>query len=301
MSSSALELVLGPLLFNWPAERVRSFYARMADTPIRRVYLGEVVCGKREPLLAAALAESAERLQQAGKEVVWSTLALPGTPRERRLMRELVSGAGLVELNDLSGLMHLDSGAPFVAGPLLNVYNEATAQELASRGCVRLCANVELPLASISAIARACPGLDIEVFAYGRLPLALSARCYHARAHGLHKDNCQFVCDRDPDGLTVRTVEGAAFLAVNGIQTLSHGVQLVDAEAAELREAGVTALRLSPHSGNMPAVVAAFHRFAEGGGSPHELQAAVASAEPPGPLVSGYLHGAAGMRPITPA
>ena len=61
MSPARIELTLGPLLFNWPADQVRDFYARMADEPaLERVYLGEVVCGKRAPLLAEALLDSAE-------------------------------------------------------------------------------------------------------------------------------------------------------------------------------------------------------------------------------------------------
>ena len=83
--SGPMELAIGPLLFNWAPDRVETFYARIADeAPVKTVYLGEVVCGKRQPLLQHALARSAERLQAAGKTVIWSTLALPTTPRERR-------------------------------------------------------------------------------------------------------------------------------------------------------------------------------------------------------------------------
>lgn len=296
MITAPLTLTLGPLFFNWSADQVDAFYGRIADeAPIDRVHLGEVVCGKRAPFLDAALARAAERLERGGKAVVWSAPALPATPRERRAARDLVAAAGLVELNDLSGLAHLAPGAAFVAGPLLNVYNEMAARELVRRGCVRLCANVELPLAAIAAIAGACPGLELEIFAYGRLPLALSGRCYHARAHGLHKDACQFVCDRDPDGRAVRTLDGDPFLAMNGVQTLSHGVQLADIAPESLRAAGVGALRLSPQTGDMGAVIAAFRRFADGAATPADLRAAVAAAGPPGPLVNGYLAGRAGM------
>lgn len=298
--SGRLEITVGPLLFNWPAEAVRTFYRRVADDPaVDRVYLGEVVCGKRGPLLADALAESAEALEAGGKTVVWSTLALPANRRELRASAALVEAGGPVEINDISALARASTGAPagtpFVAGPFLNVYNEAAARELMRRGCVRLCANIELSLGAVAAIARGCPGLEVELFAYGRLPLALSGRCYHARLHGLHKDACQFVCERDPDGLAVATVEATPFLAMNGVQTLSHGVHVVDVEPARLREAGVGALRLSPHTGDMAAVSAAFRRFADGRSSPPELRAALAAAGPPGPLVNGYLHGARGL------
>lgn len=297
-----IEVTLGPLLFNWPPDHVQDFYARMADeAPLDRVYLGEVVCGKRAPLLADHLAQAAERLARAGKTVVWSAPALPATPRERRAARELIVGADLVELNDIGGLGDLGPGARFVAGPLLNLYNAAAAAELARRGCVRVCANVELSLDAIGAMASACPGLEFELFAFGRLPLALSGRCYHARAHGLHKDSCQFVCDRDSDGMPVQTIEGVPFLAVNGVQTLSHGVHVADAPPQALGKAGISALRLSPQTADMVAVATAFRRFADADLDAVGLRAAVARAAPPGPLVNGYLKGAPGMHEIPSA
>lgn len=296
MSDAHIEIVLGPLLFNWSAERIADFYAAVAEeSDLDRVYLGEVVCGKREPFISGPLAEAAERLARAGKTVVWSTLALPTTPRERRGVAQLAGGEGLVEINDISALAHRQSRAAFVAGPLLNIYNEAAARELMARGCVRLCPNVELSLPAIGRLAQACPGLEIELFAYGRLPLALSGRCYHARVRGLHKDSCQLVCDRDPDGLAVRTLEGQDFLAVNGVQTLSHGTQVADLPIAELRAAGVGALRLSPHTGDMLKVIAAFRGFSQGRLSPQDLADRIREAGPPGPLVNGYLHGRAGV------
>ena len=293
-----IQLTLGPLLFNWAPDRIRDFYARIADeAPVDRVYLGEVVCGKRAPLIDAALADAADRLTQAGKTVVWSTLGLPALKRDRKAIAALSAEQEmLVEINDISGLR--GRTGPFVAGPLLNIYNEGAARELMTRGCVRLCANVELSLEAVSAIAAACPGLEIELFAFGRLPLALSGRCYHARHHGLHKDACQFICDRDPDGLALRTLDGREFLAVNGVQTLSHGVQLIDAAPATLRAAGVRALRLSPHTSDMVAVAAALRDRADGRIEGAELAARVRASGPPGALVGGYLRGEAGLGSI---
>ena len=293
-----IEIALGPLLFHWPADRIRDFYARMADcAAVDRVYLGEVVCGKRAPLVDHALAEAAERLTEAGKTVVWSGLALPATLRDRKAIKVLSAETdALIEINDVSALK--DRVGPFVAGPLLNIYNEGAAQELIARGCVRLCANVELSLAAVGAIAAACPGLEIELFAFGRLPLALSGRCYHARSHGLHKDACRFVCDQDPDGMDLRTLDGRAFLAVTGVQTLSHGVQLADLPPDDLRTAGVTALRLSPHHMDMAQVAEAFRGFLDGRMDAAALYEAVAQAKPPAPFIGGYLRGQAGVEPV---
>ena len=260
------------------------------------VYLGEVVCGKRQPLLQDVLARAADRLEAAGKTVIWSTLAIPSTPRERRLAAELAADPDhLIEAGDMSAVWSR-APAPFVAGPLLNVYSAPAAAELVRMGCVRLCANIELPLTSIAEIAQACPGLELELFAFGRLPLALSSRCAQARMEGLHRDACRYVCDHHPDGMDVATIEGKDFLAINGLQTLSHGCQLVDVELEALKQAGVSVLRLSPHSLDMIAVSNLFLEFSTGRIMAEELALKIEPLGPPGPLVSGYLHGMAGAR-----
>lgn len=295
---SPISLALGPILYHWPADKVRDFYAAIADeAPVERVYLGEAVCGKRIPRLRKAMDVAAQRLARAGKEVVWTSLAMPATPGERRVQAGLLGvGESLVEINDVSGLMQLSSGRPFVAGPLLNIYNEAAAAELMNRGCVRLCGNVELSLEALGAIHRAVPTLELELFAFGRLPLALAGRCHHARLHDLHKDSCQFVCERDPDGLDVRTLEGAPFLALNGVQVVSHGVQLASPPVDELSAAGLTALRLSPHDLDMVEVARAFRAYADGDLDGEALRARLQRLGPPGEFVDGYPRGLAGWR-----
>lgn len=291
-----MEIALGPLLFHWAPDRLAAFYEAIAAEPaIDRVYLGEVVCGKRSPLTEHALAAAAERLAEAGKTVVWSGLALPATVRDRKAIAALSQTPDLIEVNDVSALPAREG--PFVAGPLLNAYNEGAVEELARLGCVRLCPNVELSLEAIGEIAARRPGMEIELFAFGRLPLALSGRCYHARSHGFHKDACQFVCDQDPDGMTLRTLEGEPFLAVNGVQTLSYGIQMPDCSVAELRAAGVSALRLSPHTGDMTAVARAFRAYADNSLTARELAEDVGAVVSSTPFVSGYLHGQAGIAP----
>lgn len=297
-----MELTLGPLFFNWPAERLRTFYARIADeAPVDRVYLGEVVCGKRAPLLAEALLDAAERLARGGKEVVWSTLALPASRRDRKANSSLAADGGeLVELNEFGGLTQR-AGQRFVAGPFLNVYNESAAEALARRGCVRWCPPVELPLAWISTVAHAVPSLEVELFAFGRVPLALSGRCYHARAHGLNKDSCQFVCERDPDGMDVKTLDAQPFLAVNGVQTLSHAVQVVASTPQALRAAGISALRLSPHDVDMVRAAELFRDFLDERSGADALTAGLKALGLPGGLANGYLSGEAGHRWTVPA
>jgi collagenase-like PrtC family protease len=216
-------LTLGPTLFNWQPERWRDFYVRIAEeAPVDLVYLGEVVCAKRAPLFAPYFPEVAERLAAAGKSIVFSTLAEVVLKYDRQLVEQICAAEDtLVEANDGSALLHL-RGRPHHVGPFVNVYNERTAAFLARGGARNFCLPVEMPAAAIHALCEGTRDLDatIEVQVFGRVPLALSARCYHARAHGRTKDSCQFVCDNDPEGLELDTLDGRPFLAVNGIQTL---------------------------------------------------------------------------------
>src|SRR3546814_4678787 len=48
--------------------------------------------------------------------------------------------------------------------------------------------------------------METEVFAYGRMPLAFSARCFTARHRNIPKDNCQYVCMDHPDRSEERRV-----------------------------------------------------------------------------------------------
>ena len=94
------EITLGPVLFHWPAEAKRDFYFRIADeAPVSTVYLGEVICSKREPYFAPHYGQVAERLTRAGKTVVFSTLAEAMIQRERRMIAELCGQDGFPVLH----------------------------------------------------------------------------------------------------------------------------------------------------------------------------------------------------------
>lgn len=291
-----IELALGPCFFNWSADQFADFYARIADeAPVERVYLGEVVCGKRMPFTDKVWPEAIERLQRAGKTVVLSTLATPATVRERKILTEIASYDMPIEINDLTALEARD-GRPFVAGPFLNVYSETALQLLAKRGATGWCPPVELPLAQITATAAACPQVGVELFAFGRLPLAVSSRCYHARAHGLSKDSCQFVCDKDADGMAVDTLDGQRFLAANGIQTLSHACQAVTLDGDQLASANIGRLRLSPHTVDMVAVANLYRALLDGAMSADEAACGLEQMALPGGPCNGYLTGDPGWK-----
>ena len=218
-----MQLSLGPVLYNWAPDRWRDFYFRIADeAPIDVVSVGEIVCSKRSPFFAEHLPDVIERLRHGGKQVLVGSLILVSLRRERRQTRELCEAHdALVEVNDLTCLRSIKD-RPHAIGPFVNIYNERSAEFHVRQGATRICLPPELPLSSVAVIAAAVPQATVEVFAFGRVPLAISARCYHARLHNLSKDNCRFVCEKDPDGLALKTLDQQNFLAINGVQTLSH-------------------------------------------------------------------------------
>jgi collagenase-like PrtC family protease len=260
-----MQLTLGPVLFNWKPEEWRDFYFRIADeAPVDTVVVGEVVCSKRQPFLEEHIPAVVERLAGAGKKVLMGSLVLMSLPRERKAMAELAADDGfMMEVNDLTCLGMI-GGKPHAIGPYVNIYNEATAAYFASRGATRICLPPELPLSAIRSISSSLPEVTFEVFAFGRVPLAISARCYHARLNKLSKDNCKFVCEQDPDGLAVTTLDDEPFLAMNGVQTLSYTCASLLGDIDKLKDAGARALRLSPQQCDMVAVAQLFRDTIDG-------------------------------------
>ncbi len=290
----AAKLTLGPLFFYWGAERWRDFYFRVADeAPVDTVCLGEVVCAKRWPFLAPVVPAVVARLRRAGKEIVFSSLILIRDEDDLSPIAEAADEDDLVEANDVAALAVFE-GRRHVIGPFVNVYNEGTLGYLAARGAVRVCLSAELPRESMATLAAACD-VPLEVQIFGRLPLAISARCYHARAHGRSKSACRFVCIEDTDGMSVNTLDGAPLFAVNGVQTLSHAYGNLLGEIAALRQMGTTRFRLSPHSADMAAITQIYRDCLDGRTDPDEASAQLSELMPNAQFANGFFHGTPGM------
>ncbi len=290
-----MDLTVGPNPFFWDAASWRDFYARLADeAPVDRVVLGELVCSKRLPFYQAEIPAAVERLRAAGKAVALTSLALITLKRERSLTAELAATGLEVELGDLTALAHLPEGAAFSVGPLVNVYNEGTLGWLAARGATRICLPPEVQPGPLAVLAQSSP-VPLEVWGWGRLPLAISARCYHARLHDRAKDNCRFVCDQDPDGRPVDTLDGQRFLAVNGVQTLSAACASAAHALPRLRAAGVAGLRLQPQPEGFVEVCALFRALTEGRIEAAEFDARARPLAPGGRFCDGFLTGTAGV------
>ena len=290
-----LKLSLGPLQYYWPRAATFKFYEQIARTAIDIVYLGETVCSRRHELRLADWLEIADRLTDAGKQPVLSTLVLVESGLDVGTLRRIVeNGRYAVEANDM-GAVHALDGMPFIAGPHLNIYNAPTLKLLADLGATRWVIPLEMGREGLAQILQDKPaGLETEVFAYGRMPLAFSARCFTARHRNLPKDNCEFSCLEHPDGLLLQTRENSDFLVFNGIQTQSAKVCNLLDQLSVMQAIGVNVARISPQAQHNERIIDAFDRVRHGRMLPDEAMTAVQEWMPDQPC-NGYWNGKPGM------
>jgi hypothetical protein len=208
---TGIELTVGPLLV-LVAARTRCW----TSTPSGRragadIVLGELVCSRRNDFKHEDWLALARDLRAAGKDRgaghhgagdERGRAAQPaprlrtGRVRGRGRRRRCAGGAGALRANgrNLSSL-----------GPHLNVYNRRRAgraraarrRHLGGAGGAGARRRGAHQPAALSRPAARCT----EVFGFGRMPLAFSARCFTARHYRLKKDDCEFRCRDDADGL----------------------------------------------------------------------------------------------------
>lgn len=290
------KLTLGPILFNWTPQEKRDFYFKIADeTSIDIVYVGEVICSKRMPVFTPHIHEIIERLQKGGKEVIYSTLSLLMDQNELTELRETVEEEQvLIEANDLA-CTNLLAGKSHCIGPLVNVYNEYALLSLARKGAIRVAVQPELPKQSIAALSRV-DIIPLEVQVFGRLPLAISARCNHARAYKRQKKNCELICNKDPDGMDIYTLDHAPFLVLNGLQTMSFTYRNLICELHELQEMGINYFRLSPHTTDMLTVANLFRNVLDNKLDPNEANDKLNQLMKDVTFSNGFYHNTEGHR-----
>lgn len=287
-----MKLSLGPVLFYWDRQKTLDFYADMASQPLDVIYLGETVCSKRRSIgLDDWIGLARDLAGASSAQVVLSGLTLVEAASELSALRRLCdNGELLVEANDMGAVHYLSQKRlPFVGGPALNLYNGHALAELVGSGMIRWVPPVEMSGAMIRSARDQLERLDvavpeIEIFAYGHLPLAYSARCFTARAENRPKDDCQFCCQNYPEGIPLLSQEGEALFTINGIQTLSASVSNLLADYPALQASGAALLRLSPRAAGMTEVIAAFDAVRNGALPPLAVEGC-----------NGYWHGQPGM------
>jgi collagenase-like PrtC family protease len=299
-----MALTVGPVLYHWTRDALMQFYAEIADSTADAVVIGEAVCARRRELRLEDWLSLGRELATAGKEVVLAAQALIETEADLRLLER--QGAQLefaVEAGDASTLQLLAGRVPLVLGHHLNIYSRQALKEHADLGVRHWVAPVELALDAMARINppqdRVCrpdgAPLSTEAWAFGRMPLALSARCVTARHHRVPKDDCGFRCLADEDGLLLSSTEDKPFLVLNGTQTQSATVHSLLGDATALRAAGVSRLRLSPCAHGFAQVLADFEAVMNAGESDAGRGSRWIAAGVPGPLSNGYARRLPGM------
>ena len=297
-----MKLSLGPLQYYWPKTTVFDFYEAMAATAVDVVYLGEVTCSRRHELRFSDWLDVAALLRSAGKEVVLSTMVLLESGADVGAMHKITAQTDFpVEANDMGAVQSLHGAQRgFVAGPHLNIYNQPTLEWVHGMGATRWVAPLEMPRADLALMQATRPsGMQTEVFAHGRLPLAFSARCFTARHCNLPKDDCQFRCIDHPDGLMLKTREDQEFLVINGIQTQSAKVHSLIDVWDDMAALGVDFARISPQAQHTAEVVGLFdavRRQALSGAQAREALLPLLPAED----CNGYWHGQTGLNRVAP-
>lgn len=299
MTTHTPKLSLGPILYYWDRETLFDFYEQIAKSPIDIVYLGETVCSKRRLMRDEDWLKIAAELKLAGKEVVLSTLTLIEANSELSKLKSICKNEQYtVEANDMAAVNLLSGKQNFVSGPAINIYNARTLNVLAKQGLKRWVFPVELSRDTLADILQQrLENVETEVFAYGRLPLAFSARCFTARYHNLQKDDCQLRCIDDPDGLLMSTREDDPFLVINGIQTQSAKSCNLIADLEDIQQLGVDVLRISPQSKSTVDIIRIFHDCLHGKKSVQDASEELELLSPTS-TCNGYWHGGVGMESV---
>lgn len=293
-----MRLSLGPILYLWSRQTIEYFYQQHLDSAVDVIYLGETVCAKRRSLKPAEWIELAKELAKSGKQIVLSTLALIEAGSDMSGVKQLCNnGELLVEANDMGAVQLMaDQKLPFVAGSSLNIYNAYTLKQLHNQGLSRWVMPVELNAVTLADILSDAETLGIrdqietEVFSYGRLPLAYSARCFTTRYRNISKDNCQFICQDYPEGLPMDSQEGEVLFNINGIQTQSGRIQHLLPHWSQMQALGVDLMRISPQPQHMNEIIKRYVEVTNNRSQDTDIEKYLTA-----PTCDGYWRGQSGM------
>jgi collagenase-like PrtC family protease len=268
-----VKLSLAPVSGSHGSEAIADFYREAAACPdVDRVYVGELFCAKRLIPLRA-FEESVKVLEDAGKQAVFSTLALPSGEDDFTAAAPYVECVRTVEVNNLGFIPWLAENFPdreMVAGPLCNLYNRDDLEIVRDWGCSGVSLRIDLMPETVTDL---CGNgvLPAEVFLHGRPVLAFSWRCYAARFAGRAADACGHVC-REQDGLVMRNLEGADGFVIDGPAVLSGQVVSTAEQAPGYAEAGAAFGRLWLSPGEIGPVAAAYADLLRSSGSIEEIR-----------------------------
>jgi O2-independent ubiquinone biosynthesis protein UbiV len=293
----AMKISIGPIAYFWERQKVFDFYKDLEKSAVDIVYLGETICSKRREVSLDDWLEITNQLSNAGKEVVLSTLTLIEAASELSFQGHIANnGQYKIEANDMAAIYKSSGQQPFVVGPHINTYNSATLELFNEMGAFRWVIPVELGSETITKLQEQRPaGMETEMFAFGNLPLAFSARCYTARAHNRPKDSCGFICLDYPDGLPMLTQEKEPFLILNGIQTQSVAKQNLVTLLDDMTDLGIDVIRIMPQAEGTTEIIEIFHKTLTGSMQAETALEKLQAFQSYG-MCNGYWFGEEGMK-----
>lgn len=274
-----MKLSLAPLSGRYPASAIAEFYLEVAaSTDIDRVYIGELFCAKRLIPLRV-FEEAVTLLEDAGKQVVFSTLALPAGEADYEAAEPYIERVQAVEVNNLGFIPWLKerfAEMTVVAGPLTSLYNNDDFEIVRDWGCSGVSLRIDLMPQTVTDLSANGP-LPVEVFCHGRPPLAHSWRCYASRFAGRPQNACGHVC-REQDGLVLENLEGADGFVADGPAVLSGQVIATVDEITGYAEAGAAFGRLWLGPGEVAPVGSAYAALLRGEVSAEDTRLALEAA-----------------------
>jgi collagenase-like PrtC family protease len=260
-----MRLSLAPISGRYAAEAIVDFYREAAASPdIERVYVGELFCSKRL-IPMRAFEESVALLEAAGKEVVFSTLALPVGEADYEAAAPYVERVTTVEINNLgfiSWLKERFAERTILAGPIVSLYNRDDLEIVRDWGCSGVSLHIDLMPESVLDLC-ANGAIPAEVFLHGRPPLAFSWRCYAARFAERPQNACGHVC-REQDGLVLDNLEGEAGFIVDGLAVYPGQVVATVEQARDYAQAKAAFGRLWVGPGSVANASAAYGALLRG-------------------------------------
>jgi collagenase-like PrtC family protease len=264
-----MELALSPVYSAWDKKRLKDFYLEeVVNMDVSTVYIGEVVCQKRDMLSKDDYQEIIAALKGAGKTVYLSTLALITNQDELNQSKRHVNLFEGVEVNSF-GMLNLlikDESLKdkkIIIGPFMNIYNSVAADYLKKFNPARIVTPYEVPFDTIKDIAKKSD-VPLEVYSWGQLSTALSWRCYTARTFDLTREKCAKKCFEYPDGILLETLEKEPLYVANGIQVLSSKMHCIVEQIDMLKEINLACLRITPSHENTADVVKIFSGVLDG-------------------------------------
>lgn len=287
-----MKITLGPIPFLWGKDQIISFYKEIADSSVSVVYVGEVVCSKRSALGVNTLRKIGQILQDAGKEVVISTLGLITNRAELDFIESLKGLPFPFEANN-PGTINILADKDIVGGPHLAIYNASTAKFLHSTGLKRIVFMPELDRRTIETISMSVPSCEKEIIVFGNLPLAFSWRCYTARAVNISKANCAIICKDYPYGMPLETTDGMPLFNINGTQLMSGKKACMIEQIDTIRELGIEYIRIIPQIQNTTDIIDIFSEVTEGNLSPQNALETLRMYAPEG-IGNGWFYGKPG-------